>query len=122
MRGASLIIERAVTSWEGVTSHTHRFGGKEYRLETRELGHVHGDQLVDIPFPMKVRNQLIAEGRVHAHHVLPASGWVSFYIRTEADVDEAVALLRMSYQIAVAQLERRGTLLPSHAHSHSSSD
>ncbi len=29
--------------WPGVTAHPHRFGGMEYRLGKRELGHIHGD-------------------------------------------------------------------------------
>lgn len=49
-------IHRAVTSWPDVTVHPHRFGGTEYRLGRRELGHIHGDALVDIPFPKRVRD------------------------------------------------------------------
>ncbi|MBI4418622.1 MAG: DUF5519 family protein [Ignavibacteriales bacterium] len=103
MRAASIIIEEAVSSWPGVTSHPHRFGGREYRMGKRELGHVHGNSLVDIPFPMKVRNQLIAEGIVQRHHVLPESGWVSFSIRQEGDAYKAIELLRMSYDLATKQ-------------------
>ena len=103
INGASAAIEKAVASWDGVTSHPHRFGGKEYRLGARELGHVHGDSLVDIPFPMRIRNQLISEGIVQKHHVMPESGWVSFYIRKGADIEKAIGLFRMSYDAAVAQ-------------------
>ena len=28
----------------------------EFRINERELGHVHGDRLADLPFPMDVRN------------------------------------------------------------------
>ena len=111
MRGASKSIEEALTSWDGVTAYPHRFGGKEYRLEKRELGHVHGDQLIDIPFPIKIRNQLVAEGRVQQHHVLPESGWISFYIRTKADIEKAIGLLRMSYELAAEQQNRRKSVL-----------
>jgi hypothetical protein len=67
-------IYDVVTSWPGVTSGTHRFGGTEFRLGTRELGHMHGDYLVDVPFPTKVRKEIIAAGRAVPHHVLPKSG------------------------------------------------
>jgi hypothetical protein len=50
---AQQTITEALLSWEGVTTAPHRFGGVEYRLGTRELGHTHGDHLVDIPFPKK---------------------------------------------------------------------
>jgi predicted DNA-binding protein (MmcQ/YjbR family) len=54
-----------------------------------------------------VRDELIAAGRAEPHHVLPDSGWISFWIRDDDDVAEAVELLRMSYERAAAQRERR---------------
>jgi Family of unknown function (DUF5519) len=106
--GAGQIINDAVSEWDGVTAHPHRFGGIEYRLGSREIGHVHGDRLVDIPFPTRVRNELVAAGEAAAHHVLPESGWVSFYIREPEDVAKAVALLRRSYDLAVHQQAEAG--------------
>ena len=66
----------------------------------REVGHVHGDSLVDIPFPKKVRNELVTAGRAEPHHILPESGWVSIYLRQAADVGRAIELLRLSFEIA----------------------
>lgn len=103
VRGAGQFIRATVSGWDGVTSHPHRFGGTEYRLGDREIGHVHGDGLVDIPFPTKVRNELVAAGRAVPHYVLPESGWVSFYIDAPEDVENAVALLRRSYDLASAR-------------------
>ena len=94
-------ITGEVAAWENVTTVPHRFGGTEFRYNTRrELGHLHGNSLLDIPFPMKIRDELVRSGRVQPHHILPESGWVSFYIRTEKDVNEAIALMKMSYEIA----------------------
>lgn len=90
-------IRREVSRWPGVTVEPHRFGGLEYRIGRRELGHVHGDRLVDLPFPVKIREQLVAEGRAQRHHILPDSGWVSYPIRTPADVDGAIGLFRLNY-------------------------
>jgi hypothetical protein len=107
VRGASKTIYAAVTSWPDVTAHPHRFGGTEYRLgPRREIGHVHGDSLVDLPLPTKVRDELVASGRAHPHHVLPASGWVSFYIREPTDVERAIELFRLSYELAARQRTR----------------
>jgi hypothetical protein len=87
-----------------VTALPHQFGGTEYRLgERRELGHLHGDTLVDIPFPTKVRNELVAAGRAEPHHLLSDSGWISFYIREAADVERAIELLHLSYEVAVSR-------------------
>jgi len=102
-------IYAEVSGWEGVTAHLHRFGGTEYRLGRREIGHVHGERLVDIPFPKWVRDDLVANGEAAPHHVLPGSGWVSVYLRGEGDVARATALLRRAYKLATAQAERRAS-------------
>ena len=98
--GALQKIQEAVMTWEGVTSQPHRFGGIEFRYGKLELGHVHGDYLVDIPFPMKTRNALIESHSAVPHHIMPESGWVSFYINDEKDIDAAIELLKLSYSSA----------------------
>lgn len=60
-------IAAAVMAWPGVERAAHRFGGIEFRLGKRELGHLHGDALVDLPFPRKVRDELVAQGRARPH-------------------------------------------------------
>lgn len=97
---ASAQIHAQVTGWPGVDAHPHRFGGTEYRVGKREIGHIHGDQLVDIPFPTRVRDEVIAAGLAEPHHILHDSGWVSLYLRSPADIDTAVALLRRSFELA----------------------
>lgn len=104
---ASDRIRTAVAAWPGMSEAPHRFGGVEFRLGTREIGHLHGDRLLDVPFPKRVRNELVEAGLARPHHVLPDSGWVSFLIEDEADVDAAIALLRRSHDLIAAQLERR---------------
>lgn len=107
IKNAQQIITQTLLSWEGVSTAPHRFGGVEYRLGTRELGHIHGDHLVDIPFPRKVRDEIVLAGLAQPHHVLPETGWISFYIRQSDDVQKAVALLRRSYEIALKQKRPR---------------
>jgi hypothetical protein len=103
VRGAGARIREAVESWPGVSAARHRFGGLEYRIGRREIGHVHGDWLVDIPLPTRVRDEVVASGRAEPHHVLPESGWVSVHLHGEADVENAIGLLRVSYDTAMRQ-------------------
>ena len=65
--------------------------------------------MVDIPFPTKVRRRLVEAGRAEPHHILPDSGWVSFYIRQPEDISRAIALLRESFELAAAQQARKKT-------------
>jgi hypothetical protein len=98
--GAKERIDTALQNWPGITSQPHRFGGTEYNLGRREIGHVHGDNLVDIPFPTKVRDEIVAAGRAEPHHILPESGWVSIFLRQPSDVERAIALLHLSFEMA----------------------
>jgi len=104
--GAQDRITQAATAWEGVSVQPHRFGGVEYVIGKREIGHIHGDHMVDIPFPKKVRDEIVAARRAQPHHILPETGWVSFYLQQEADVEKAIALLLENYQIAQKQKSR----------------
>jgi hypothetical protein len=99
----------AVSAWPGTTQAPHRFGGVEFLIGDREIGHLHGDSLLDVPFPKKVRNELVASGLASPHHILPESGWTSFRLNRPADIDAAIALLRRSFDLINAQLERRKT-------------
>jgi hypothetical protein len=96
------LIHDEVLRWPGVTEAPHRFGGVEFRLGKRELGHLHGDYLADLPFPVRVREELVREGKAMPHHILPQSGWVSYPIRDEPAVPGAIALFRLAYDRAVA--------------------
>ena len=90
-------IRTEVGSWPDVTAVPHRFGGVEFRVGRRELGHLHGGELADLPFPRRIRDEIVAAGRADPHHVLPDTGWVSFRIRSADDVDRAIALFRLNY-------------------------
>ena len=49
MESPSEAAKRELLSWPGVTVHDHRFGGMEFRVNGREMGHLHGDELADSP-------------------------------------------------------------------------
>jgi len=108
VNGAQERVTAAVLAWEGMAVQPHRFGGVEYLFGSREIGHIHGDYLVDIPFPSKVSADIVAAGRAVPHHIFPESGWISFYIRKEGDVAQAIGLLEESYKIAARQKAPKG--------------
>jgi hypothetical protein len=64
------------------------------------MGHIHSQGLADIPFPMKIRDELVNSGRVKPHHVLPQSGWVSYWFHNieEEDVSTVIELFRLRYE------------------------
>ena len=101
-----LQIIKEISAWPNVTIGPYRFGGIEFRLGKKELGHLHADKLADLPFPMDIRNYLIEAGRVSPHHFLPKSGWVSKSIKGEEDVPEILELFRMHY-VRMSAAERK---------------
>ena len=104
-------IRGELLSWPGVTEAPHRFGGVEFRLGRRELGHLHGDALADLRFPRRIAEMLVETGRAERHHVLRDSGWVTKPIRTDEDVEETIELFRLAYErarVAVALRAGRG--------------
>lgn len=100
--GAQERIIAVVHGWEEVEIRPHRYGGLEFRLGKRELGHIHGNALVDIPFPKAVRDEIVAAGQAEPHHILPNSGWVSVFLEENEDVERALGLLERSFQLALA--------------------
>jgi hypothetical protein len=88
-------IERQILSWPEVSAHPHRFGGREFQF--REIGHIHSQGIVDIPFPHPVRDALLEERLAEEHHWVPNSGWIIYKVRNEEDLNYALGLMRLSY-------------------------
>ena len=99
-RQARDVVRAAVVAWEGVSSGEHRFGGIEFRVRRRELGHLH-PTFADLPFPRRIRDELVASGRARPHHILPDSGWVTVPMRTPSEVTNVIELFRLAYERAV---------------------
>ncbi len=99
-------IRQAVLGWSGTEARPHRFGGTEFRQGRREIGHVRGDHLVDIPFPQKVRDEILAASEAQPHHILPESGWFGLHLRSAEDTERAIRLLRSSHGLALKQRQK----------------
>jgi Family of unknown function (DUF5519) len=90
-------LEQEISSWPGVSTHPHRFGGREFCFKAAEIGHIHIGGTLDIPFPRSVRDALLAEGLAQEHRWVPNSGWITFQVRGEEGFKHALWLMRLSY-------------------------
>jgi hypothetical protein len=90
-------IVDTVGAWEGIAHESHRFGGVQFNMGKVEIGHIHSNGMVDIPFTRKLREVLVAQGDAQPHHFLVDSGWITFMIRQPQDVAQAIRLYRLSY-------------------------
>jgi hypothetical protein len=88
----SLVAE--LDSWPEVRWQLHRFGGIEWRLDGREIGHVHGNGVLDVLLPTRAEAEAaILARRAHPHHTHPATAWVSLSVEDRATLRVALGLL-----------------------------
>jgi hypothetical protein len=101
---ASERILEEVTSWEGVHTEPGRRGELSIKLGRRELGHLHGDRSLHIGFPRATWHELHDQGRIDYHPVFPGRpGYAARALETDEDVEDAIALLRINYDRALAR-------------------
>ena len=91
-------IKHEILSWPGVTSNPYQFGGVEFRVNKRDMGHIHGEKLADLPFPIKLRKEIITSGKALPHIIYPESMWVSYIIHSEEDIPKIIDLFRLQYE------------------------
>ena len=91
------IIKEEILKWPGITTEPNRFGGIEFLVNKKEMGHLHGEKLADLPFQIEARNKLVVSGHALPHHIYPESGWVSYWIRNPGDIPAVVELFKMQY-------------------------
>ncbi len=100
---ASEQITEAVTAWPGVQAGAGSRGEFAFTIGRREIGHLHGDQVLHLGFPKAVWHELYEAGRIDYHPVFPGKpGYASRQIETQEDVADVIALLRLNYDRAVA--------------------
>lgn len=99
-------IQNEVMSWPGVTIGDTGRGGLQFNYGRVELGHLHGSSCADLPFPKKVRDELIAQGKASVHPPLPSSGWVRREMTGPGDAKAVIELFRMNHDRARSRDER----------------
>ena len=95
-------VSKAVQSWAGVISATHwsfaapdEVDGADFYVGEMELGHIHLDGEVHVPFPAVLRKALIEAGI--ARRFQWSNGFVELTIKTAADSERAQWLFQLNY-------------------------
>jgi Family of unknown function (DUF5519) len=91
-------IEAEVTSWPNMSVQLHKFGGVQFNFNNKEVGHIHGNGMLDLLLNRKAKSELLIEGRVRDHHTFKDSGWITFVIRTANDYEYALGLLKFAIE------------------------
>jgi hypothetical protein len=92
-------ITEEVLSWPGVEAGPGRRGEFAFKLNGREIGHLHGDRSAHFSFPPEVWTQLKDEARIVEHPVFPGRvGPAARRLEREEDVRDAIAMMRLNYE------------------------
>ncbi len=83
-------LEEEISTWAQVSVRPHRFGGREFRFGSAEVGHVHAGGIVDIPFPRSLRDALLTERLAEEHRWVPKSGWITLHVHSDEDLKHAL--------------------------------
>jgi hypothetical protein len=102
-------ITAEVGSWPAVTMGPGRFGAFAFKVGGREIGHLHGDRSAHFGFPKILWAELFAQRRIEYHPVFPGRpGFGARRIKTDEDVEEVIALMRLNYERVVERHGVRG--------------
>ena len=108
---ASEQITAEVASWPGVEAEPGRRGEFAFKVEGREIGHLHGDHAAHFGFPKSVWAELFEQDRITEHPVFPGKvGPAARRIATQTDVEDVIALLRLNYDRLTARYGAPGVL------------
>ena len=88
---------RNISQWPEIEIHGHTYGGTEFRLFNKSIGHIHSNGMLDLPFVKTLRKALLDKDLVQLHHVHSSINWVSYSIQTNQDLEKAELLLLVSY-------------------------
>src|SRR5207244_64895 len=103
-RTPSQRITEEVTSWPGVIAGPGRRGEFAFKVEGREIGHLHGDHAAHFGFPKNVWTELFEQARITEHPVFPGKiGPAARRIAGQTDVEDVIALLRLNYDRLTAR-------------------
>jgi hypothetical protein len=93
------LISEEVRSWPGVEAGPGRRGEFAFKLNGREIGHLHGERSAHFSFPPEVWKRLKDEGRIEEHPVFPGRvGPASRRLRSEDDVRDVIEMMRLNYE------------------------
>jgi len=92
-------IEEEIEQWPGTHISMHKYGGIQFNVGDKEIGHIHGNGAVDMLLSLKIKNELLKEGKVNDHHTFKNSGWITYYLNDKDKSAYPIRLFKLSYDL-----------------------
>jgi hypothetical protein len=100
----ALNVMREVRRWPGVQIRPHanpfvdgEEDGVEFRLNGRQIGHLHHDCSVHLSLTKALKSMVIAQGLAQPLEQAGSPGWAAFMPERIDDAERAIWLLRLNY-------------------------
>lgn len=100
----ALQVMEEVRRWTGVEMRPHASphepgssDGVEFRLNGRQIGHIHGDCAIHLQLTKALKASIVRENLAEPLTIAPTSAWAMFNPTGLEDVTHAIWLLRVNY-------------------------
>jgi hypothetical protein len=91
-------LRQAILSLQGVTERQNTGIHEDAFFVGRTMFmHIHGHGHCDIRLAREDQERVLAEGKAHSHRWAPERGYVTFFVRNENDLAQAMELIQMSH-------------------------
>jgi hypothetical protein len=91
-------ITRVVSAWPGVSTGVGSRGEWAFKVNRKEIGHLHGSHVAHLFFTKEVWSELHAAGRITEHPVFPGKiGPAARRLENAEDVSDVIELMRLNY-------------------------
>jgi hypothetical protein len=97
-RQARELFEQDIGNRANIRFAPHQLGGIGFFSGDAEIGHLHGNGLLDLYVGKPGRDRLVADGVAEPHHVFAESGWISFWLNRPNDVVAATRLFDGAFE------------------------
>lgn len=101
-------LKHDILKWNGITSGVHPMGGVAFKLDRKEIGHIHWNGNLDIMFGKTLTEKLLKIEGIQQHRFVPEVA-VTFPVSQPEDLIFADALLRFSY---ILKLKKSKSSIP----------
>jgi hypothetical protein len=83
--------------WPGVNRTEGELGSIVLSVAERELGHLHGDAVADVPLTPELRDRVANDRAAQKYLSQHDQGWATVPLDSEAGIQQALQLLRANY-------------------------